>query len=130
MKVKSFVLILFSICILSSCGTPVPTGTISPTDFKRAIAQHKNLQLIDVRTSGEFKAGYIKGAINIDYFGEDFQMEIKKLDKSKPIAVYCGVGGRSGSTLKVLQDLGFKKIYDLDGGISLWKDKNQELVKN
>lgn len=130
MKVKSFALILFSFCILNSCSEPIPTGTISPTDFKRAIDKHKDLQLIDVRTAGEFKEGYIKGAVNIDYFGDGFQVEIKKLDKSKPIAVYCGVGGRSGSTLKVLQDLGFEKAYDLDGGITLWEEKRLELVKD
>jgi len=130
MKMKFFLLILFSFFILNSCSEPIPTGTISPADFERAINRHKDLQLIDVRTTEEFQGGYINGAINIDYFSEDFEVEIEKLDKSKPVAVYCGVGGRSESTLKVLQDLGYEEIYNLDRGITFWVENGLGIVKD
>ena len=42
-------------------------------------------------------------------------MEINKLDKRKPIAVYCGVGGRSEIAKKGLEYLGFSAIYNLEG---------------
>ena len=43
-----------------------------------------------------------------------------QLDKEKPIAVYCKSGGRSGGASKLLLELGFKEIYDLEGGILNW----------
>jgi rhodanese-related sulfurtransferase len=55
---------------------------------------------------------------------------IAQLDKSKPIAIYSAVGGRSGYTAKIATHLGFKTIYDLEGGISLWQKQDLKIVKN
>lgn len=85
--------------------------------------------MIDVRTAQEFKEGHIKGAVNIDYYKSDFKQLMAKLDKSKPIAVYCTVGGRSGAGAKIVQQLGFKEVYDLEGGIVLWQRNGYKLVK-
>ena len=120
---------LFALVILNSCRDPIPTGTISHIEFERAIERYRDLQLIDVRTAGEFQEGYIEGASNIDYFGDDFEMQMSKLDKLKPIAVYCGVGGRSESALEVLQELGFEVIYNLEGGITVWEKNGLQVVK-
>ena len=54
MKVKYSVFFLFSLVILNSCSEPIPTDTISHIDFERAIDSYRDLQLIDVRTAGEF----------------------------------------------------------------------------
>lgn len=129
MKVKYAVLSVFVLVFLNGCSEPIPTGTINHVDFERAINRYKDLQLIDVRTAGEYQNGYIEGASNIDYFGDDFEMQMSKLDKLKPIAVYCGVGGRSESALEVLQELGFEVIYNLEGGITVWEKNGLQVVK-
>lgn len=85
--------------------------------------------MIDVRTAQEFNEGHIKGAVNIDYYNSDFKQQLAKLDKSKPIAVYCAVGGRSGAGAQMAQQLGFKEVYDLEGGVVLWQRKGYKLVK-
>ncbi|MBP2830757.1 rhodanese-like domain-containing protein [Aquimarina sp. U1-2] len=87
------------------------------------------VQLIDVRTPEEYADGYIDGAINIDYRNENFEDLIAKVDKSKPVAVYCGRGGRSGQCSAYMRKAGFKKIYDLDGGITEWKFKGKKTVR-
>ena len=57
------------------------------------------------------------------------QKEILKLDKDKPIAVYCAVGGRSSSTAQFLRQQGFKKVYDLKGGMFAWSRKGFKIIK-
>lgn len=78
-------------------------------------------QLIDVRTSREFSNGFIAGAKNIDYNGESFEKQMKKLDKNKPVLVYCAAGGRSENAAELLKEWGFKEVYDLIGGYNGWK---------
>ena len=80
----------------------------------------KDVQLIDVRTPEEFNEGYIGNAKNIDFKTFDFKQKISKLNKNKPILLYCSAGGRSARASKIFQSLGFKKIYDLKGGYSEW----------
>ncbi len=93
------------------------------------IVKDKDLQLVDVRTAKEVMTGKIEGAINVDYFGENFKNEIAKLDKEKAIAVYCRSGNRSGRATNILKDLGFTKIYNLNGGMKAWKSSKMPVVK-
>lgn len=89
-----------------------------------------SMQLIDVRTPKEFKQGHIEGAQNIDYFSADFDLDIKKLDKTKPIILYCKSGRRSAKSGKILLHAGFTEIYDLGGGIIRWKEEGFEVINN
>lgn len=93
---------------------------LTPSEFKAEI-QGNSSQLIDVRTSLEFKSGHIKNAKNIDFFSRSFNDEINKLNKQKPIFVYCRSGARSHKAAKKLAELGFIEIYDLKGGFLNWK---------
>jgi rhodanese-related sulfurtransferase len=78
-------------------------------------------QLIDVRTPREFSNGNISGSKNIDYNGDSFEKQMKKLDKNKPVLVYCAAGGRSENAAELLKEWGFKEVYDLEGGYNGWK---------
>lgn len=92
---------------------------LSLADFKAKIADGK-VQLVDVRTPQEFAQGTIGDAVNIDYLGEAFSGKIQALDKSQPVYIFCRSGNRSGKAAKVMQELGFKEIYDLQGGYLAW----------
>ena len=84
--------------------------------FDNLIALGNN-QILDVRTSDEFDSGYIKGAVNIDFWDPAFKDLVKaKFDKSLPILVYCAGGGRSAMAANNLRKKGFKTIYNLEGG--------------
>lgn len=123
------ILLLVFLIAYSSVGCAQSSGLVEATQFEKLIKEKKDIQLIDVRTENEFKAGHIKGAVNIDFYRSDFKQAISKLDKTKPIAIYCAVGGRSGSTAKIASQLGFKEVYDLNGGISVWQKKGLQVVK-
>lgn len=94
---------------------------LSPAKFKKGLSQ-KDIQLIDVRTTKEFETGHIDQAVNINYFAADFKEQISKLDKKKPVYVYCQGGGRSGAAAKMMTEMGFKLVFDLEGGYDGWKE--------
>ena len=85
--------------------------------------------LIDVRTPEEFAAGHISSAQNINYHDEGFDASMLKLDKDKPILLYCKSGGRSGKTYSMLKANNFSKVYDLKGGFTAWQEANKPFSK-
>ncbi|WP_395051979.1 rhodanese-like domain-containing protein [Flavobacterium sp.] len=97
--------------------------TIEGLLFEEKILSKKNSQLIDVRSPEEYTVEHLENAKNINWNGDDFVSNAEKLDKSKPVFVYCKVGGRSIQAATKLSELGFTEIYNLDGGIMKWKGK-------
>ncbi len=100
-------------------GVKIISEKLDKSAYKTKI-QESEIQLVDVRTAQEFNAGHIEGAINIDYTSSDFTEKLQTLDKTKPVAIYCQSGGRSGKASRVMVEEGFVEIYDLIGGFSKW----------
>lgn len=95
---------------------------LSQKDWTINLQNDDNTIILDVRTADEFADGKIENAINIDiYRGQGFIYEIDALDKSKAYYVYCKVGGRSAQACCIMNELGFKKAYNLVGGIMNWE---------
>ncbi|NBR14744.1 MAG: rhodanese-like domain-containing protein [Flavobacteriales bacterium] len=94
---------------------------LTNAEFK-SMMKDKNAQILDVRTAKEVAEGKIDGSVNIDYFSPNFLEKASKLDKNKPVLIYCAAGGRSLSAAKDLKKAGFKKVYDLQGGFDNWKE--------
>lgn len=124
---------IFSIAILvtmvafAACqnsNSSAQTGSIKQTipveQFEKKLAQMPGAQLVDVRTPGEYSNGHLKGAVNMNVNGDNYEQEFNTLDKSKPVFVYCLSGGRSGNAARIMQGMGFKEIYNMDGGITSW----------
>jgi rhodanese-related sulfurtransferase len=86
--------------------------------------------LVDVRTEDEYNSGYIENSLNIDYFSNDFSLNADKLDKSTPIILYCRSGKRSSMSANKISKLGFKEIYNLEGGILEWIEEGNVIVFN
>lgn len=80
-----------------------------------------NVVILDVRTPAETNRGTIEGAQLIDYRAADFKDQIAALDRDKTYLVYCQSGGRSASAAKMMQDMGFKEIYELKTGYGGWQ---------
>ena len=101
---------------------------LSENEWVKLHDESEESVIIDVRTDDEFSTGYIGGAVNIDfYMGNKFISEIDKLDKSKSYFVYCKSGARSGQTCELMKQKGFKKVYNLEGGILGWTGELEEL---
>lgn len=106
----------------------VVNTNVDAVTFKKLI-ETKPGQVLDVRTPEEWAEGTIKGAIKMNYYDKDFAKQLDKLDKTKPVYVYCKVGGRSGSAAKELEKKGFKLVYNLDGGIKAWDKEGYPKAK-
>ena len=83
---------------------------------------------MDVRTPEEYSRGHISNALNIDYYATDFQEQLDKLPRDKEYLLYCRTGNRSGHTLKTMQEMGFRHVYNLRGGISQWNAEGLPLT--
>lgn len=117
-----YIIALCALLLVTSCkGQDTAHTTKINIETLQKDVIGKDVQLIDVRTAKEYKAGHIDDAINIDIRnGSAFREEVAKLDKTKPIYIYCHSGGRSNRASKILEELGFKEIYDFSGGWSTW----------
>lgn len=118
----SYLLILPLIVTLSSCINE-EKGTVqlvSPEEMKE-LQNDKSVQVVDVRTSKEHALEAIPNSQNIDFNSPTFDEEVRNLDKNRPVLLYCKTGRRSAECAKKLENAGFVKIYDLQGGISRWK---------
>lgn len=106
------------------------TGTvfkvISAAEFGDKIVNQPGV-ILDVRTPREYKKGFIKDARLLDIFSDNFDAELNKLDRNATYYVYCASGGRSAECAEKMQTLGFKKVYDLDGGMGAWRNANMPI---
>ena len=130
---KQFYILLGLIIIFSNgCKEVDSKGVVKLVTVEelKELEALRDVQLIDIRTPEEYESGYIKGYRNMDYLSDTFKVEIEALDKSKPIVIYCRSGGRSGRCASMMLEIGFKEIYDLDGGIIQWKAEDNPLVVN
>jgi rhodanese-related sulfurtransferase len=118
---KKIIAVIFaSTFALTSCGGSAAAVDLNPTEFQ-AKAKEAGVVLLDVRSAGEFYAGHIEGAINIDVEGMTFEGEIASLDKSKTYAIYCQSGRRSRIAVETMNKAGFTKLFNLDQGIGSWQ---------
>ena len=92
-KLALFIATLF---LLVSCqGQTSPSvKNLAVETYAKTLESTSNPQLIDVRTPQEFAEDHIGNAQNINWNGNDFVAQVEKLDKTKPVFVYCKVGGR------------------------------------
>ena len=111
-------LIIIISLFLFSCSND---NKLTADKFLEEINSSK-INLIDVRTYDEFASGHIPNAINIDFKNfTEFQENINLIDKDRPTYIYCLSGGRSTIAYSYLKDIGFKNLYELDGGILDWR---------
>ena len=121
MKPRFLSLLLLPFLFLNCQGqTSKAIQTIDVKSYAEKLKVTENPQLLDVRTPEEYSTGHIDKAVNVNWNGDNFVADASKYDKSKPIFVYCKVGGRSAKAADKLAELGFKEIYNLDGGIMKW----------
>lgn len=126
-RIVNLLLIVFTIA-LSGCKSDLDNEikVVTPEEMQ-SIMELEDVQLIDVRTEQERLDGFIKHSQNIDFNSPTFDEDIQKLDKSKPVILYCRSGARSSKCGKKLQEAGFIKIYDLQGGITQWRFRGYEM---
>ena len=105
---------------------------INATEAHTLIQQNSSnpdFVIIDVRTLEEYNNGHIKNAVLISYSSPDFREKISKLERDKKYLIYCRTGGRSSGARSIMEELGFRYIYHMNGGISGWLSQGLPIVK-
>ncbi len=119
--------------VFGACGTSTVApeiALVSVSEASQVVADSPaDLVVLDVRTPEEFAQGHLEGAINIDFYADDFSAQLDRLDKDVPYVVYCKSGNRSGQTAPTMADLGFDEVYEIDGGFDAWAAAGQPLVR-
>ena len=98
-----------------------PVKSMNADEAKKFIAGRGEgvYTLLDVRQPGEYEIEHIPGARLIPLPG--LKDGRSQLDSQKPVVVYCAIGGRSLAAAQLLAGLGFKEVYNLQGGIKAWQ---------
>jgi adenylyltransferase/sulfurtransferase len=98
---------------------PVPTITVK--ELKAKLDRSENFRLIDVREPFEWDICRIPGATLIP-LGQ-LPARLSELDSADEIVLQCKSGGRSARALKLLQEAGFGKLWNVEGGITAWAEQ-------
>jgi len=112
------------ICMAAACRSSA-TASFGPDLFGKTLEQTPSPQLVDVRTPSEYAEERLPNAILMDVREASFNTLILTLDRTRPVFVYCRSGKRSLDAAKILEKNNFKTIYNLEGGILLWKEKGK-----
>ena len=98
-------------------------------DLVKTNSGKTDFQIIDVRTPEEFQAGHLEGALNIDIYSADFESRLRQLNMGRQYLVYCRTGVRSAQASQTMANLGFARIFNMQGGISDWAAAGYPVTK-
>ena len=94
---------------------------ITPLETEALLKQQPDVVVLDIRTPGEFNAGHIAGAVNIDYYADDYEARIAALDPTKTYIMHCKSGGRSDRSLPIMRANNIANVHHLEAGFDGWK---------
>ena len=108
------------------CGAPQRTGAktpaaMTPSELAQRLGRGDALDLIDVREPYEWQIARLPGARLIPLGTLD--QAVSSLDASREIVVYCHHGVRSAHAAEQLRVAGFRRVWNLAGGIDRWSDE-------
>jgi len=99
--------------------------SISADDLSKIIEQ---VSLIDVRKSGERSNGYLYNSKHVSL--DDFQDQIKEIDKNNNNYIHCAGGYRSMIACSILKRNGYDSVIDVKGGFSSIRNSNFKIINN
>ncbi len=124
------VIALLVIVTMMTISSTAGYRNITPEQAAEMLKSGKGeVLLLDVRTEGEFKKGHLKGSRLIPVASLPQRVGEIKDYRDRDIIVYCAVGGRSSKAAAFLSERGFKRVYNMEGGIRKWMKLGYEIVK-
>lgn len=96
----------------------------------RKMSEEDSCVILDVRTPEEFSSGFLRGAVNVNFYKPDFEDLLDEFDKRKKYLIYCRSGNRSRQAMFLMRDLGFEEVYNLSGGIIAWNEHKHPIEIN
>lgn len=123
-------IILFVVTTIFSYSCKNKSGSeiqvVTPEEMQE-LSEINDVQLVDFNSPKNNKEALIESSQNIDCSSPNFDQEIIKLDKSKPVIVYCKSDNASIKCIEKMKDAGFVKISDIDNSFAKWEFKGFEI---
>ena len=98
---------------------------ISVGRMNERLNENKNIQFVDVRRTGEYESGHAPQTVNLTL--SELNNLAANLDASLPTYVICQGGYRSSAGASILEQKGFKKLYNVSGGTGAWINEGLEI---
>ena len=102
----------------------------SPAEVKRRLDAGEPVVVVDVRDPDEYRDGHIEDAANISRGFLEFRIGTVAAEPTTPIVLYCQTGLRSVLAGKVLKDLGYDNVINLQGGFQKWAQSGLPVAKD
>ena len=126
---KNFSILIGSVLLLGCSSNSQSYINLKPIEFQTSFEKEECI-ILDVRTSQEVSSGAIENASTIDFYDQDLERKISKIQKDKTVYVYCKSGGRSSQVAKLLVKSGQAKVVNLNGGIMAWQAAQLPLIRH
>jgi len=97
----------------------LPLANVGQLTVHELSARCGEMQVVDVRTPGEWKQGHVPGAVHL--FLPELRQKLNQLDATKPVAVYCDSGYRASIGASILKQQGFCHVFNVPGSWKAWK---------
>jgi len=105
------------------------TNHINVQQAKELIENGGDVQILDVRTEGEWRSGIVENSILINLYDQQFQDKVQELNKEKPVVIICRSGNRSNQAMRTMSQMGFSELYNVRGGVNSWSRAGYELKR-
>ncbi|GLC24237.1 rhodanese-like domain-containing protein [Roseisolibacter agri] len=99
---------------------------VSADDVRARLAQGESFTLLDIREPNEWKMGHLPGALHIPRGVMESAIE-SRVPREQEVVLYCASGNRSVLAADVLQQMGYRKVSSMRGGIRAWADAGGEV---
>lgn len=109
-------------------GGPAGYRRVGVAEFEQWWRE-KKATVLDVRTTGEFQAGHIPGAVNLDALDAGFDQKLAGLNKTQTYLIHCASGRRSANAAQHMKDLGFRSLVELAPGFNGWQAAGKPVEK-
>jgi len=130
MRASIITILLFA--VISRVSGQVPDTSkyksLDPYYFHLNYLKEEKAILIDVREPFEFRGKRLKDAVNIPSSG-NLEFAADTIGKDYALFFYCTTDYRSKRVAVKFYDYGFRKIYNLEGGIAAWRKEGMGVVR-
>jgi rhodanese-related sulfurtransferase len=101
----------------------------SVADVKAKLDRGEPVHFLDVREDHEYHVDHAKGAVHLGKGIIERDIETQIADKNAPIILYCGGGFRSALAADSLQQMGYRNVVSMDGGMRAWREAGYPIEK-
>jgi len=120
------VALMIAVCALPALAEP-PASIDGPALLQRLTAKDAGIVVLDVRTTAEYEAGHLPGAVNVPHDQVESRASELAAFKDKQIVVYCRTGRRSEVARGTLAKLGFRNVLQLEGDWVAWSEAGRPI---